>query len=252
MSACCPEPWRFCAIASAWLLAVALLGACAPVEPPSAPRADAVRPRSPAQRPPVDPTEPWLLSDASDLRLFIYRGGRLARLGHNHVIRAFFMEGEARVPALSANTLEGARMSLVIPVDHLQLDRPEWRREAGEAFASHLSAKDIEATRRNMLGDQLLSAAEFPEVRVSGWLDGSNAEVRMTVRGQSHVYRVPVTVTQGERDLVVEGAMSMSHADFGLTPFSVLLGALRVEPQIDARFRLVWVRPGTEPIPQGR
>ncbi|MGB0721220.1 MAG: hypothetical protein ACPGU7_02380 [Gammaproteobacteria bacterium] len=143
-------------------------------------------------------------------------------------------------------------MTLEIPVAALQLDRREWREQAGEGFESSLSAKDIARTRRNMLGDQVLHGGAFPSVRVTGYMDGDEAVISIRVRDATHRYRVPVRVEQDGEAIRVSGSLTMYHADFGLTPFSALFGALRVEPRIDARFSLVWVRPGSEPIPPVR
>lgn len=180
---------------------------------------------------------------ASAVRVFVYRGGPLARLGHNHVAAATDFRGAVFLPDDPAD----GRFDLVVPVAGLALDRPADRRAAGAAFAGELSDEAIRDTRANMLGPDLLDAGRHPHVvlralRIEGALPVLEVTAEVVLRGARHETTVPVWVRRAGGRLVVEGQLRLRHADFGLEPFSAAGGALRVQDAIGVRFRLVGER----------
>lgn len=180
---------------------------------------------------------------ASTVRVFVYRGGPLARMGHNHVARATGLRGAVFLP----DDASAGRFDLVIPVAGLVLDRPADRRAAGPAFAGALSDEAIRATRANMLGPDQLDAANHPHIvvrarRVAGAPPVLEVSAEIVVRGAAHEITVPVWLRRADGRLVVEGQLRLRHADFGLEPFSAAAGALRVRDGIGVRFRLVGER----------
>jgi polyisoprenoid-binding protein YceI len=104
-----------------------------------------------------------------------------------------------------------------------------------------------DGTRTNMLGERVLDAARFPVIRLAGETlsaaDGARSvALAVTVRDTTREVRVPVTIVPGERP-VMRGELPLTHADLGLTPFSVMGGMLAVRDDLLVRFR-VGVRPG--------
>jgi hypothetical protein len=95
--------------------------------------------------------------------------------------------------------------------------------------------------------DKVLESARFPwamaTVRMLS-LDEDDAEldIRLTVHGTSFDYRVPAVVAVDSDRLNVSGSMNVTHADFGLTPFSAAGGLLRVADGVEVVFDLVAVR----------
>ena len=177
----------------------------------------------------------------SDLRILVYRSGRFAALGHNHVLRARVLSGEvwlAADPAL-------ARFTLTLPVSELVVDEPELRREEGAEFASEPKPSDIDGTRTNLLGPAVLDGAAYPEVTLSGegarGADGLVAHTTFQVRDRSLAFDVPVAVSMADGTLTAQGGFTVLQSALGLTPFSVALGALRVRDDLAVRFRLVAV-----------
>ena len=101
-------------------------------------------------------------------------------------------------------------------------------------------------TRSNMLGQALLDAARFPELKVSGRVlrltapDAAQLAVEVLLRGQ--VTRLELPVRFAWRDaatLEVDGELELRQTQLGLAPFSVMMGALQVEDLMHLRFRLV-------------
>jgi hypothetical protein len=48
---------------------------------------------------------------------------------------------------------------------------------------------------------------------------------------------IPVRLDLGSNRLLVSGHFSVLHSDFGMSPYSILGGALRVKDRIDVKFR---------------
>ena len=180
-----------------------------------------------------------IASDESQLDIYVYRGGRLARLGHNHIVTSRDVTGFA----LTADDPARSRFDLYFPVDALSIDEPELRAAAGDDFASQPSESDIAGTRKNMLGEKMLDAAQFPFVVVSGRAGGGTTEapefdLTITVRGITHAMHAPASLTHDGDALRANGEVRLSHAELGLEPFSVLGGALAVQDGFVVRYRI--------------
>jgi hypothetical protein len=209
-----------------------LLGACA--APPQAPPAPA--PAAPA--PPTGPSEAWEVVE-SRLEVRVYRDGPMAQLGHNHLITSTALSG--RIDLREPRTASGFRLEL--PLDSLTVDDAAERAAAGGEFAAAVPAKDREGTRHNMLDEQVLDAARQAVVvigadAISGGPDNYTARVRVALRGEERLIDVPVTFAmEGER-LRVHASLRLRHADLGLVPFTVAMGALRVRDDFEIECRL--------------
>lgn len=216
-------------------LLISLLTGCPrPVAPPDTdPRlAPLALPRA-AERYRIDPA-------ASLLQVFVYREGRLARLGHNHVISSTGLVGEVYL----GERLADSAVELRLPVASLEVDRPELRAAAGADFPGELDAQAIAGTRGNMLGEQQLDGERWPVIVLrSRGISGADAEWVLTldVALKSAVRRleVPVILSRSERELRVSGRLSVAQSELGLEPFSALLGALRTRDRLDISFALV-------------
>jgi len=177
----------------------------------------------------------------SELRILVYRAGPLARFGHNHVIVSRDLAGEIRLAA--PESLAGATFDVSLPVAGLIVDEPAARLEEGAEFATQPTAGDIDGTRKNLLGPQVLDAAAFPLLRVRGTTEllpaGLAARASFEVRGEATELSVPLSVTAEGDTLTISGRFNVSQAALGIAPFSVGLGALAVQDELGVRFRIV-------------
>jgi len=177
---------------------------------------------------------------ASQVLILVYRDGRMARLGHNHVLRVRQLSGEVVVPKDIANTT----FTLEFPVAAMSIDETAMRAEQGEDFKATIDAASIDGTRGHMLGDKLLDATHFPVIRLqSGPLtnDGDHwtATLSITVRDHVATVVVPVTLTLDSESLSASGEFDLTHSQLGLTPYSVGLGAIRVAETMHVRFHVL-------------
>ncbi|MBB3178480.1 YceI family protein [Variovorax sp. Sphag1AA] len=159
----------------------------------------------------------------------VRRGGSLARFGHDHVIASRSLQGFV-APAQG-------RADLFMPLDDLSVDEPALRTEAG--LDTQPTASDIEGTRTNMQ-DKVLRVQEFPyalvQVRDVDAKDPASASVSITLLGTTRTSTVPLTLVRTQDALRVIGSMELKQSDFGITPFSLLGGALQVEDAFRVRF----------------
>ena len=215
-----------------------LLGACAlpPKVPPPA------EPSTPVSA----PTGPYERFDVANSRIEIraYRDGPMAQLGHNHLIVSTALAGTIDVRSPASDT----RFMLELPLNSLVVDDPAARSGAGAEFVKEVPQADRDGTRRNMLGSSVLDAMRQPVLRLGaesleGGPDEFVAQVRVGLRGEERIVSVPVSVQREDGKVSVHASFTLHHADLGLTPFTVALGALRVRDEIAIDFRLE-ARPG--------
>jgi len=177
----------------------------------------------------------------SDVRIYVFRGGRAAKVGHNHVLSAPRFTGFFHQPGSAAAE---SRFDLEFRLDELEIDRPEHRAGLGAAFASVLSPEAIQGTREHMLGESNLEADKYPFVRIhsleiTGESPRFAARVQVHMHGQSREIWVPLQVEGLPERLSVAGSFVLRQTDFGAQPYSVLGGLIAVKDEVVIDFRLV-------------
>ena len=182
--------------------------------------------------------------DASHSRLqaLVFRGGPLARLGHNHVVSAREVEGRVWLHS----RFERSGFELTVPVERLVVDDPQERGAQGPEFQTALSPQDVEGTRRNMLGAQVLDANQFPVIRidaaeVAGTQAAPRVVARITLKGVTRAVPVPLVLTLDAQGLRARGSFELMQSDFGIKPFSVALGALALQDRVHIDFDVLAV-----------
>ena len=242
------------------VLALSIL-ACAPSSERADTQPEAATPGSPAKKPaasaearpderkeapsaakPIPEQQDYVVvSEESDVRIFVYREGRLAdRIGHNHVISSPDIRGSMMV----TRDLVGSTVDVLIPVATLVVDDPEQRKEAGEGFQTVIPEKDIKATRQRMLSSQVLDAGPYPLVKIKATVTGGSppelqADVAMTVHGQVRNFLTLVRFERQEALATATGSFTLLQSDFGIEPFSMLGGALAVRDEVGIQYRIV-------------
>lgn len=224
-----------------YLLLLVPLASCT-MPQPDRPAAEPVPPRIASQLPGAhwqDASGTAFVLDADSwITIRVYRDGRLARFGHNHVIEVDGLQ--ARLKLLDT----GAAVALLqFRADRLRVDDPQARARAGEGFDQIPDAKSVDGTRRNMLGADVLDAGTWPEIGVAARIDNLDAaapeaQIDLSLRGIGRRYSVPVVIAREGLDVTVSGSLSLSQKALGMTPFSILGGALRVHDRVDVEFRI--------------
>jgi polyisoprenoid-binding protein YceI len=206
----------------------------------------------PAAQPPSGPTPapasagaPWQIDGAaSQVLVFVYKEGAMARIGHNHVLAVRELTGELQLaedPAQSAFMLR-------FPVSAIVVDDPALRGAQGPDFQTPITDTGIAGTREHMLAEPLLNAAQFPEITLASAQiqpagDDWQVLTRITVRDHTAEVPVPVQLVRREGLLLLHGEFTVTHTQLGLTPMSVMFGALKVADALRVEFSLVARQP---------
>lgn len=178
--------------------------------------------------------------DKSAVRIYVFRGGRAARLGHNHILSAPRFVGFYFLPSAGASN---GRFDLEFRLDQLEFDNPAARSALGSTFTSILSREDVEGARSHMLGADSLQADEFPlvrvhSVRIAGESPKFAADIQIGMHGQTREMWVPVNVEGLPDHLSVAGSFVLRQTDFGAKPYSILGGFLAVQDEVVIEFKL--------------
>jgi hypothetical protein len=232
---CMPPVYR--CLAALWVCG---LGGCG-MAPEYAPSPEASTPAVVGVRPAEPKVARHLVIDdtTSALRILVYRDGRLAQLGHNHVLSGRGVRGSVAL----AEPIAGSTAELEIPLDKLVVDDPAERAAAGPEFATAPSAEAIAGTRGNLLGERVLDTARFPRVKAWIWVLGGTlpeleVAVELEIQATRRVERTHLTAYLSAAGLQVSGQLLLHPSDYGIVPFSVLMGALRVRDQVLVDFHL--------------
>jgi polyisoprenoid-binding protein YceI len=234
---------RFGAIA----LLAALLSACPAPRKPSPPT-ETPAPTAPATteepaRIPSGALEHRIVADESQVRILVYRGGKLSAAGHNHVVVSRNLSGKLWVH----EDLARSGFQIVMPVALLEVDDPQMRSEEGADFPPQVPESARQGTRKNMLGAQVLDADRYPGVTltslaVSGTREQMQVRTRVRIRDQTREITIPVSAQYSPGRVEAQGELALKQSDLGLAPFSVMLGALTVQDELKVKFRLVATR----------
>jgi polyisoprenoid-binding protein YceI len=180
------------------------------------------------------------VAEESLLRILVYRGGAMARLGHNHVIASRHLEGEVFLAADAT----GTRFDIRVPVNELTIDEPAMREAAGADFPPGVPQSARDGTRNNLLSGALLDGPNYPHIRLratdvaQGADGGYDVGVEITLKDQAHQVRVPVALRRADGALTANGEFTLRQSQLGLKPFSVAMGTLVVLDEMTIRFQI--------------
>lgn len=177
---------------------------------------------------------------SSDIRVYVYRGGRAAKLGHNHVLSVPAFDGYA---VFDGSDLASARFDLGFRFDALLIDDPALREATGGNFAGARSQSDIDGTRRNMLGPRVLDADQHPELRIRSLrIEGDwplpVARIAVDWHGVTREHDVLLQMEKTDEQLRARGELVLRQTDHGVTPLSIFAGAVTVQDPVGVRFEL--------------
>jgi hypothetical protein len=216
-------------------LAVVLAACAAPVAPPpkGGERVPAGFPAGHyqellAQGRPVLRVDPVRSLVAIEVR----RGGSLAQFGHDHVVASHDVAGYVAP--------DEGRADVYVPLATLVVDEPALRTEA--RLDTQPSAADIEGTRRNMQ-DKVLEVERHPYALIAvRAVDGGGSarllHAAVTLHGTTRSVDVDAGMEPGRDGMDVTGTALLDQSAFGITPFSILGGAIAVQDRVKVTFRI--------------
>ena len=212
------------------------------------PAAPPPKPEESISRPGFPPGRVYHIDEnQSELRILVYRAGPLAHFGHNHVIVNHAVRGAVNLAEVPGDSV----FWLTVPVAGFVVDDAQARREEGADFAADVPDSAKSGTLHNMLSAALLNADEFPVIAIrsvagsvarGGSGDGAlTATVAVSVAGHESTVDVPLTLHVDARRLSAAGSLEIRQSALGLTPFSLMLGALQVQDAMTIKFKFLAV-----------
>jgi polyisoprenoid-binding protein YceI len=188
----------------------------------------------------VPAAEYLLRPEQSELVVFVFKTGFASALAHDHVVRATRFSGSISGEPSDPTT---AVVRVTVPAEALAADEPEIRKKHGQAAT--LSDSDRREIQTTMVGETQLHAAKYPDIRFHSVSiePRTTAEYVLTgdftLHGTTRRVRIPVTAQLSGGVLRANGAFDFNQSDFGITPVSLFLGAVRNRDRVRIVFELV-------------
>jgi hypothetical protein len=215
------------------VLAAALLAGCT-APPPSPVNADTGNAAQWYRQAAAAGTKVLVIDPAQSLvAVTVRRGGPLARFGHDHVVASRDINGFAAPAA--------GRADFSFRLDQMTVDETALRR--AQNLDTEPSADAIAGTRANML-TRVLEAERFPLVilqarQLGGQPAGQPLQLSITLHGVTRTVAAPTRIDTTPEGLAASGTLQLRQSDFGITPMSVMGGAMTVQDTMELRYRIV-------------
>ncbi len=170
----------------------------------------------------------WSLT-AADGELHIRTGvaGRAAKMGHRLTIGMKSWQGAVRWTGGEPTSAE-----LTVDVDSLEV-------LGGEGGLTPLAGPEKGVARSNAL--KSLDAKKFPQIRftavdIAATADGYRLTGSLEIHGTSRPQTVDVTVDDRGDALGLSAQVRLMQSDFGVKPYSLMMGALKVADEVTIDF----------------
>jgi polyisoprenoid-binding protein YceI len=181
-------------------------------------------------------TDLWTI-DASDGELLIRTGvtGRAARMGHRLTIA--MKRWQATVGWAGA---EPVSAELTVEVDSFEVLR-------GEGGVKGLSGPEKALVKSNAL--KALNAGRYPEIRFTAdTIEKSNEGYRLTgrlrIHGKSREHIIDLCAKDLDDTWQMSAESTVCQTEYGVKPYSLLMGSVRVADEISVSFTAVHAKSG--------
>lgn len=181
-------------------------------------------------------TGSWTL-DASDGELLLRTGvqGRAARMGHRLTIA--MTRWQATVDWADS---EPVSAELVVEVDSFEVLR-------GEGGVKGLSGPEKALVKSNAMGS--LDAKRYPEIRFATRVitktgDGYRLTGELHIRGRSREHVIDLRTEDLGDSWQMSTESTVRQSDYGIKPYSLLMGSVRVSDEVALSFTAVHAKGG--------
>ncbi len=199
----------------------------------------------------------------SSLAILTEKEGVAAALAHRHIIVATNWTAELRIDRkvekmASLAAITSGSATILIPVKDLIVDSPD--ASAGiVGFLGELklwNPKDdrlepgnAKKVRENMLDESQLDVAKYPNIEGSGRFSSCQAvnesstrcslELTLKIRGRVVTKKLPLVIRYSGGELIAEFSGSFAFSEFGIKPYTALMGAIAVKDGFTLASRIV-------------
>lgn len=182
----------------------------------------------------------WTLDGKkSRLVLQVFKDGAASALAHDHTVQATAFSGEVIADAADPTT---ARVSVTVQAAALDNDDPVTRKKYG--LDPFIPDDDRAAVKKAMLGPDQLDVVQFPTIAFSSTAVEKNGDQHVllgtfTLKGVSRPVRLPITARVDGDTLTGDGSFRFKQSDWGMKPYSALLGAVKNKDEVTLHVHLV-------------
>ncbi len=151
--------------------------------------------------------------------------------GHDHIVSATTFDGKVTWDAANPAACD---IRISFPVSALAVDPGSSR--TWEGLEGTTADGDKAKIKENLAGKHQLQADLFPSISYQSTScsgSGGTYDVKgnLTIHGKSKAVTTKMTI-QADGAFAARGSFKATHADFGIEPFSALLGALKNAPEL--------------------
>jgi polyisoprenoid-binding protein YceI len=185
----------------------------------------------------------------SELVVRVFKAGYASGLAHDHVVAATRYSGTVRY---RPDDLAASSVEVEVDATALRVDAPALREEHG--LEKGVGEKDRRKIQATMEGDKQLRVQEYPtislkstgvETRETGELE---VTADLTFLGITRSVTFPVQVEEeGGGTLHATGSFWFRQSDWGLRPYSFMLGAVKNRDEVELVFDVTAVTPRDDP-----
>ncbi|MBI3553043.1 MAG: YceI family protein [Elusimicrobia bacterium] len=183
--------------------------------------------------------EEWSVDPSTGyFRVILLKEGLLAGLGHDHVIDARDVRGEISIADSSSS------VRLEINAAGAEIDSAASRSEEG--FAKEVGESDRVKIRANMRGPKGLDVQRYPMIKFDSasierveslkglWMVSG----AFALHGSTGTLEFPVTLSERPGGYWASGYVRIRPSDYGIKPFSVMGGLIKVQDEALVKFNL--------------
>jgi hypothetical protein len=194
----------------------------------------------------------------SSLTIVTEKEGLASGLAHRHIIAAAKWTSTLDLKVDSTGAIEGGTATVSIPAAALIVDSPEAAKpimgllKEGKIWDSEkdsLSPKNADDVKENMIVESQLYVAKYPLIEGRGTLKSCqkssasdticSLDLTVKVRDQSVTKNVAVLIRSENSGQVAEFISRFKFTDFGIKPYTAMLGAIAVSDEFVLATRLV-------------
>jgi polyisoprenoid-binding protein YceI len=159
--------------------------------------------------------------DNGQVTVNVYKDGVAAKMGHDLVLQAKQWSGKADI-----NSDDPSASSVQVTIDPSSLEVI-----GATGGAKPLSDKDKGDIGKN-INDKILNTSRYQEITFeSTGVTGSSMKGNLTIAGSTQPVTLDLSVNESTGE--VTGKTSFQQTQFGLKPFSAMMGALKVKDKVE-------------------
>jgi polyisoprenoid-binding protein YceI len=162
----------------------------------------------------------------STISIHVHKAGMFSAFAHNHEITA----------PVNTAVIDAKAMTVSILVHAADL----------KVVDTELSEKDRNSVQQNMLGEKVLNAEKYPEIRFQSTRIEQTSPQHFRVMGTLELHGVKKVITfemtGGPQEY--KGNFKLRQTDYGIEPVSVAGGTIKVKDEIDLEMDIYAGAPG--------